>query len=441
MQASGLKSSVIIIIGEGWSGLAAAASLTSRGFKPTVLEAAPQTGGRARSLENMNQQLDNGQHIMLGAYTSMLELLHLLNINPEDVLLRKRLDLKIDYLNKKGLHLKCSSLFSPLHMLTALLSTQGLSWREKGSVIQCWLNISIRRFRCQPDISVQQYLTRHGQSIRLIELFWQPLCLGALNTPITQASMQVFMTVLKRSFTGSRAFSDMLLPSTVLGNVIPAPATEYITRHGGQVKTGERVHEISIDNNACHVATSKGGYRASTLIMATPARQTAALLSCHTDFTKLGNNLRALGQQPITTLYIQYPESVYIDGDMHGLCGTTTQWLVDRRSCGQPGLIAAVISATGPHMDMDKATLTNTILSEVQQVFPHWPQPEDSFLVREKQATFSCTVDINKIRPQTGHIGHNIWLAGDYLATGLPATLEGAVASGLQCARLIMQNA
>jgi uncharacterized protein with NAD-binding domain and iron-sulfur cluster len=123
---------------------------------------------------------------------------------------------------------------------------------------------------------------------------------------------------------------------------------------------------------------------------------------------------------------------------MLGLCDGIGQWFIDRRTCGQPGLIAAVISADGAHMLMDKETLTQQVLEETRKIFPHWPSPKSTWLIREKKASFSCTPDTNRLRPKGGQIGQNIWLAGDFVDTGLPATLEGAVSSGLQCARQII---
>jgi len=434
------QSPVIIIAGGGWSGLATAVKLISEGYKVRLIEASPDLGGRARTVTTNNMQLDNGQHILLGAYANTLKLTKLLNLNESDLFSRKSLDLKIQD-KHNCFHIKAASLPNPLHMLSALMFAKGISVKEKILISQCWLFMLAKRFKIKQDISVLNYLKQHKQTNNLIKFFWEPLCIGALNTQTNKASIQVFLAVLKYSFTQKSSHSDILLPKKCLDDLLPAPAKEFINNNGGQVSTGVRLLEIQTNNQMIHnIKTSENHLQCEHLVLATPYQQTLKLLSAIPEQSTLVSKLQKLNAEPISTLYLQYPETVAINNDMIGLVDTMTQWLIDRKSCGQPGLIAAVISASGTHSDMDKQTLTKMIISEIKTLFPDWPEPISTKLIREKHATFSCHTEINHLRPISGNIGQNIWLAGDYTDTGLPATIEGAVSSGLECASKLIDT-
>jgi squalene-associated FAD-dependent desaturase len=433
------NTSEITVVGAGWAGLAASTLLANYGYKVNLIEAAQQAGGRARSVRMDGMNLDNGQHIMLGAYRELRGLLKILDLAESDIFIRTRLNLEMHCIHGAGLQITAGKLFSPLHMLSALLGAKGLSLTEKWKVSRCWMTLIRSGFKLDQDMPVVNFLQQHHQSTRLQKLFWRPVCIAALNTDIDKASMQIFLNVLKRSFTGSRSNSDMLLPRAGLDKVLPGPASEFIRQRGGTVRTGERLLKINTGpNSVTSIETSKGNYPVSRLILATPYQQTCKLLAHLGRFSAITKALLTFADEPITTLYMQFPQSIQLDGYMLGLCDGISQWFVDRRSCGQPGLIAAVISADGAHMQMDKETLTRNVLDETAKIFPHWPGPLSTRLIREKKASFSCTPAANRLRPKAGHIGQNIWLAGDFVDTELPATLEGAVSSGLQCARQII---
>jgi len=123
-----------------------------------------------------------------------------------------------------------------------------------------------------------------------------------------------------------------------------------------------------------------------------------------------------------------------------GMLDGTAQWAFDRRVCGQPGLMAVVISASGPHMAMGNEALIERVAGELAQLNPHWAEVEDAMVIREKRATFACKVGVNTLRPPTATAVHGCWLAGDFVDTGYPATLEGAIRSGLKCAHGILQE-
>lgn len=429
----------IAIIGAGWAGLATAATLSRQGHKVLLIEAANGLGGRARSVDTPLGDVDNGQHIFIGAYQQLLELIQYLNIPESSLFIRTKLNLSILSLADKPLLITARQQPSPWHLLSALLSAQGLSLPEKWRIIRCWISMSVSGFDIDTDRPVADFLVQHQQSPRLIRLFWAPLCVAALNTPIEKASTKIYLNVLKNTFTGAPSNSDLLFARLSLGDLLPTPLAATIRQQGGQIRQGERLKEIILDNKQLiRIQTSKSAYTIKHLVLATPFHQTHKLLSPLPMFNSVSQALARLQHESITTLYMQFPDNIRLDSYLCGLSDGITQWYIDRRCCGQAGMIAAVISANGQHTTMDKASLTRAIIEETRQLFPTWPAPLATFMIREKRATFSCTPNIDTIRPEPGHIGSNIWLAGDYLDTGLPATLEGAIVSGVQCANKIL---
>lgn len=430
----------VTIAGGGWAGLAAAIELCQHGIPVTLLEAGRQLGGRARCVAFDAERIDNGQHLMIGAYRETLRLLTLIHAPHPPPVVRRRLQLRL-HTPAEEFFLATPGLPAPLHLLAALLTTRGVGAHERRSALRFCAALSWRRFRLAQDISLAQLLAQHRQTSRLIECLWEPLCLATMNTPLNEASAQVFLAVLRDAFARRRADSDVLFAATDLGHFFPAAALEYIEQHGGRVILGERVNELRIADNAIEaVATAHQLHTVHHLVLATPAYATARLLAPHAPLHTIAHKLEQFNYEPICTLYLRYPAHVTLNTDMVGFTGTLIQWLIDRTHCDQPGLMAAVISARGAHMDLSNEELTQRVRDEIAQRYPAWPAPYHSMVIREKRATFACRVGINDLRPANTTPVRGLWLAGDYTATGYPATLEGAVRSGVECARQILAH-
>ncbi|MBI3776817.1 MAG: FAD-dependent oxidoreductase, partial [Gammaproteobacteria bacterium] len=424
----------VTIVGGGWAGLATAIELCQNGVPVTLIEAARQLGGRARCLAFDAERVDNGQHLMIGAYRETLRLLTLVHA-PAPV--RRRLQLRM-HTSAAEFSLTAPNLPAPLHLISALLSARGINAQERRGALRFCVALAWRRFQLAQDISLVQLLARHRQSPRLIECLWEPLCLATLNTPLNEASAQVFLAVLRDAFARRRADSDVLFAATDLGQTFPAPALEFIEQHGGRVVLGERITELRIANDTIAAVVSAQQLHASQhVVLATPAYATARLLAPHAPLQIIARNLEQLNYEPICTVYLRYPAHVTLHTGMVGFTGTLTQWLVDRAHCDQPGLMAAVISARGTHMELSNDELIQRVRDEIAQRYPAWPTHYSSMVIREKRATFACRVGINTLRPANTTPVRGLWLAGDYTATGYPATLEGAVRSGVDCARQI----
>lgn len=430
----------VVIVGGGWAGLAAAVLLIKNNISVTLLEASRQLGGRARLIQFGDNRLDNGQHIMLGAYKSMLQILKDINVDEEQVLKRLPLDLKLLDKNKTCFHLRTGNLPAPVHLLTGLLSARGLSLKDRITVLRAIISMRLSGFKVEPDIPLQEYLNRLGQSKKAIQYLWQPLCISILNTPLDTASSEIFLNVIRDAFFGKKSDSEMLLPINNLGACFPDPAMEYIEQNNGNIQLGSRVDSIQVSGNKITGVTSNNELlEADNVILAGAPEHTLKLISNIAALSSIAAKLENLESLPITTLYLRYPEPVSLNRDFVGFTNCHTQWLFDRdRLTGDTGILAAVVSGPGKHMQMTTAELTAVITREIADHYPLFPTPIETKLVREKRATIAATARINKYRIRNDSPVNGLWFAGDYTDTGYPSTLEGAIRSGQNCAQSII---
>ncbi len=433
------NSDAVVIVGGGWAGLAAAISLCKMGKQVELYESAKQTGGRARCAPFDSDKVDNGQHLMIGAYHCMQQLMSDIGLDTSQLFARYPVDLQLYEADGKFTRFASSHLPAPFHLVGGLFRSKGISLTEYISIMRFMLKYRAHNFILNKDKTVSELISEQPQSI--IKKLWEPLCIAALNTPIQQASANIFLQVLKESFMQDSKDSDLLIPATDLGSLFPQPAIDFIEQHGGKVHLGRRVTALGVNKNKIeHIVIDGEQYPLKNLILATPLQQTFKLLDGHDALSNIASRLVRIKTQPICTVYLRYPPHIRLDFPMIGMLDTTTQWVFDRRVCGQAGIMAVVISADGPHMQLDKQTLAQLVSDELARLFPDWPEPLESLVIREKRATFSADVDINDLRPRYRTSIDNLWLAGDYTATGYPATLEGAMRSGVQCAEMLLQQ-
>lgn len=412
------------VIGAGYAGLAAAVELAAAGRRVEVFETSRVLGGRARTTHIEGFTVDNGQHILVGAYTETLRLMRAVGADP-DVLL-KRTPLRFEFPGE--FLMRAPHLPAPLHTAFALLLARGLDWREKRAAIGLMQGLKADKFRVEPDITVTAWLERNKTPSRQRRLLWEPLCIAALNTPAERASAQVLANVLRDSLAGSRAASDMLLPQVDLTALFPEPAAAFIAQRGGAVHAGHRVASLRSEADGWRI--DDAGPFAQVVVAVAPYH--------------LGNLVPELAPQvehfdwePIVTSYFSYPDWVRLPQPMLGVDAGLAQWLFDRgQLCGQDGLIAAVISARGRHLDLPTAELERGIHQEIARLVAELPAPLAVQTITEKRATFACVPNLQRPPARTALPG--LWLAGDYVAGDYPATLEGAVRSGVAAARGIL---
>jgi squalene-associated FAD-dependent desaturase len=421
----------VAVVGAGWAGMAAAVTLAERGARVVVFEAARQLGGRARRVTIDGAEVDNGQHILVGAYTETLRLMRSVGADPEALLLRLPLELR----TVTGFRLKAAPLPAPLHLAVGLLAARGLAFSDRLRAARFIGRLRRDRFRLPKDDSVAALLAEHGQTAPLRELLWEPLCVSALNTPADHASAQVFANVLRDTLGGARPASDLLLPRTDLTALFPEPAARFVMARGGEVRLGAPAR--ALDARADGVILDADAQPFDRAIVACGPQHASVLLAPDARLVGVANAIGALEHEPIYTVYLQYPDAVSLPFAMLGFTGGLLQWAFDRGALsGHRGLIAGVLSASGRHEALTHPDLGAAIHSELAAALPHLPAPRWKRVIAEKRATFSCSPRL--VRPSNRTPVDAIVLAGDYVESDYPATLEGAVRSGVAAARLAL---
>jgi squalene-associated FAD-dependent desaturase len=413
------------VVGAGWSGCAAAMELARKGVQVTLFESARTLGGRARAVEVQGRTLDNGQHIMLGAYRETLRLMARAGVAEKDAFLS--LPLQMRYPPGQGMDFVAPRLPAPFHLAVALLRAKGLEREDKLALARFstsarWMGWTLHR-----DCSVLELMERFDQTPRLYQLMWRPLCLAALNTAPEQASAKVFLAVLRDSLGARRRASDMLVPRPDLGALFPDAAARYVEARGGKVETGRKVAAIARADGAWTV----DGERFDMAIVATPAPVAAALLAPH------GIDIPAFDYEPIATVYLQYGPALRLALPFYalvdnGAAGDWGQFVFDRGQLdpAQAGLLSVVISAQREAAALDQDALAALVAGQLARALGNdaLARPAWRRVITEKRATFACTPDLERPAVATGLAG--LALAGDYTAGEYPATLEGAVRSG-----------
>lgn len=415
----------VAVVGGGWAGCAAALTLAEAGVAVTLYEASRTLGGRARAVELEGQRLDNGQHILLGAYEQTLQLIA--RLRPADGL--GRLPLTLD--QPPDFSLACPRLPAPLHLLVGLLGARGLGWGEKLAAAR-WAHAVLGNTDTPDQLTVSQITASQPEKLRA--LLWHPLCVSALNTPPDIASARVFCNVIRAAFGGRNRHSDLLLPRRDLTALFPAPAAARLVELGGSVRLACRVTSLDAAADAVTLNTRDDAAVYSHVILAVAPQHLPALAAQVPALEPVARSVAAYAYQPIATAYFQYAPDFRLPKPLYALADGPAQFVFDRgQSHGQPGLLAFVASAAAelPADWMDQAA------AQLQRVVrpgaPLWRKG-----IVEKQATYACVPGMVRPAVRTAH--PRIFLAGDYTAGPHPATLESATRSGVQSAGALLEQ-
>ncbi|GGY28410.1 hydroxysqualene dehydroxylase HpnE [Paludibacterium paludis] len=415
----------VAIVGAGWSGLACAVELAGSA-DVTLFEAGREAGGRARRVETASRFLDNGQHILIGAYRDTLALMRKVGADPETLFERTSLR----WYRPRGLRMWCPPLPAPLHLLAGLVLARGIGWKDKYLLARALTRLKLAGWRLDEDMPVSRWLARERQSDTLCRLFWHPLVLSAMNTPVDIASAQILANVLRDSLGGERGDSDLLLPRSDLSELFPLPACAWLGGQGVRLRFGERVAGIAGDAGNWRI----GDETFDAVVLAVAPYHLDGLV----DDEGLLSAVKAFDYCPIYTVYLQFPVPVNLPVSM---CGVRdgAHWLFDRDLLtGETGMVAAVISAPREDEVADRDVLVRRLVQEVREIDPALPEPERYRIIVEKRATFAARVGL--ARPATRFGLHSMYLAGDWVASDYPATLEGAVRSGISAARALLHD-
>lgn len=428
------------VIGAGWAGAAAAWQLHKHGHHAIVFEAAHQAGGRARSYysKNLDTNIDNGQHILLGAYKATLSLMQELGLDLDRCFYRFDLDI---YSADQSFRFKTAPLPAPFHLLGPLLSAKGLSFQDKLALVRLHYSLQRQGWKTQPDLTVLQLLQQTKQPALLIQKLWHPLCIAALNTPIETACAQLFANVLHDSLGGSRAATQMLIPLNTMTDLWVTTALKHAETHYGHV-----VRQITKTSIGYEI----DGHALDAVIVATNSP------SCHKILQNLDKDKQNLGFvesiphlsfNPIATLYLRpthawnnpYP-MLMLEEDMNSLAAG--QWVFNHAALPGSTLghtIAVTISYANRLAGASKEQITAAIIEQIQQQCSV-PMPSiiASELITEKRATFIAKPGLQ--RPTLNTPWPRVVLAGDWVQNPYPAVLEGAVRSGISAAKAVIES-
>jgi len=398
----------VAVVGAGYAGMAAAVTLAARGVPVTVFESGPVPGGRARRVISQGNELDNGQHILVGAYTELFRLMRTVGV-PHDAVLRVPLEIRY----AKDFRFRALWFPPPLGLLAGLLTARGAPFSESMGAARFMAAMRKCGFQLEKDIPVQQLLASNRQDGKIGHFLWRPLCVSALNTPPEQASANIFLAALRDTLNGEADASDLLLPRVDLSKLFPEPAAEFVSRNGGEIRLRSPVEDIQeLKRQFKSVIVAVGPHQLKSLLPDIPL-----------DYT----------YQPIYTCYLQYPEGVKLPFPMVGLADGLVQWVFDRGTLlGEKGRLACVISAQGDHQQMSMDEVAGRCHQELKTALG-LPAPQWSRVIAEKRATITCAVGLKRPSIETS----GVFLAGDYTDPEYPPTLEAAVRSGVRAARAI----
>jgi squalene-associated FAD-dependent desaturase len=437
----------IIVIGGGFAGLSAAVRLARDGARVLVLEARSRLGGRATSFPDATTGdiVDNGQHVLLGCYADTLAFLREIGSEPHLLKQRGLAAVMIDRAGRRS-KFECPPLPPPLHLVAGVFDWDVLSWSDRWSVLRMGGPIRIarrqmggdlRRLAASPDESVESWLIRNGQTDRLREMLWNPLALAALNQSPSEAAAPYFARVLAEMFGGEASAASVALPARPLNELYAEPAREYIERHQGTVRTGSSARVRLAPGQLPTVHSGADEWSPAAVVVAVPWFALPDTLEGATEpIEQVLSAARKTAASPIVTVNLWFDRPV-LEEPFVGLPGRTMQWVFDKRFAwgGATSHLSLVSSGALPVLQQTNPELVAAAITEVVEALPSARDARlrHSSVIREPRATFSLSPG-QPARPSIRTPVRGLVLAGDWIDTGLPATIEGAVRSGHQAA-------
>ena len=441
----------VAVVGGGVAGLAAASALAEAGRRVLVVEARGQLGGRATAFVDRvtGELVDNGQHVLFGCYHETFRLLR--RVGAEDNV-RVQHGLSVPYLDANGARsvLRCPPLPSPFHLLAAIFEWDALSWSERFSVLRIAPALMRARgaarsrgSRLEADETVTDWLTRYDQRGRVREWLWEPLAVAALNQAPAEAAAAPFVRVLGLLFGSDPNDAAIALPRTPLHEMYALPAQRYIEGRGGEV----RLHALARVRASNHRVTGieVRGERIDVprVIAAVPWFALGTLFTDDTALlTPLVDTASRMHSKPIVTVNLWYDRAVMED-EFVGLPGRSMQWVFDkRRAFGERAShLSLVASGADDLVSLDTDTLVTRAAREVADAIPGAREAvlRRGTVIREKHATFSLAPG-EPARPPVVTPVSGLFLAGDWIDTGLPGTIESAAVAGHMAASALLRD-
>ena len=429
------------VVGAGWAGCAAAAELAAAGVAVTLFEAAAELGGRGRrvalELAGVEHTLDNGQHLMIGAYSAIAEVLATVGVDIDRVVERRPFELRYP----DGFGIRTRQLPAPWHLLAALLGARRLAWSDRLALARFLHALKAGGWQVRPERAAAGWLAAHGQSATLVARLWRPLCIAALTTPLTEASARMFATVLRDSLGAESAASMLWLPRSDLSALLPEAVERFVAARGGAVRRGVRVDGIGPAEAGFRLDPGLG--RFDTVVYAAPPGQLGRIaLAFAPALEDALEIIRDFAYQPICTVYLKYDVDVPLPHGFSALLDDAQQraygqWVFDRGALdpANRGVAAVVVSASGAHDDEPLPALCAAVARQLTRELG-FPEPRAARAIVEKRATLAARPGL--ARPPNATRVPGLVLAGDWTHGDYPSTLESAVRSGRTAARLLL---
>ena len=442
----------VAIIGGGLSGLATAVGLAQHGANIVLLEQAPKLGGRCYSYvdNTTGDVVDNGQHLLVGAYHHTLRYLDIIGTRPH-LRAEKKLRLPLHHPDKGFASFEVSPLPRPLHLTAGMLKFKLLTLNERRQL----LNVGVALQKLHPAAeeqlartSVDEWLTLLRQSGNAKNCLWYPLAISVMNEVPHKASALLFARSLRSTFLGTTSDARILVPTIGQTELYVDPALNHFSRHRVSVRTNTQVTSVLLDGKRAAGVELNGGKRilCGCVVSAVPYYAVAGMLPPAFRNEAPFAHLRQFQSSPIVSLHLWFDKE-FMTMDYVGLIGKNNQWLFNRRrivsAAGTPtSYLTSVISGAHTHVEWTKQRLVTCAVQEIREIFPEAEGARllHALVVKEKRATFSPTNEIEPLRPSAQTDVGNFFLAGDWTATGLPATIEGAIMSGFTAARHVLER-
>lgn len=441
----------VIVIGAGCAGLAAATALAEQGARVVVLEARRQLGGRSTAFDHREtgERVDNGQHVLLGCYRETRAYLGRLDAS-DLVAFQPRLSFTSVDRQRRLSTLSCPPWRPPLNLIGGLARWPALSWRDRKSALGLAGPLRAARravaegsdaLPCLEGESVLRWLLRHGQSRRLIDMLWEPLAIAALNQPVDVAEAVTFVRILGHVFTDDPADASIGVPTCPLDEVFGTPARAYLAARGGQIRTDALARVVLAGDRVGYVDVRGTSLRAGAFVLATPWHGLEGALRGSEGGALAGilEAERRRRSSSIVSVHL-WLERAALPAPFVGLPGRTFHWIFDKRSAFEHGATHMTLVASGADhvLRQTNEELGALALEEVYDALPELRRARVLHVrvVREPNATFSLAPGEP---PRPGNVTpvRDLWLAGDWTDTGLPATIEGAILSGHRAAAAI----
>lgn len=418
-----------LIIGAGFSGLSAAVKLSEKGFNIKILEASPKPGGRAYSFvdKETGSTIDNGQHILMGCYRYTLDFLKIIKASNK-ILIQDKLKVVFVKEGFKIFNLESAFGFYPINLAIGILLYKALTFSERISVIKLFIKLFFINSNNISELSVRKWLENEGQNENTQKCLWEIIAVGALNTNLESASAKIFADILKEIFLRGNFNTKIIIPAEGLTEMYCNQAIDFIKTRNGEINFSEEVLGFNIKNdNIISVKTDKNIYENFDYVISTIPPFALERIS-----TESVNNL-SVKYSSILTVHIWLKEN-NLKEKFYGFIDSTIHWVFNHKEH-----ITIVVSDADKLIEKSKEELFEITIKELDEYLSIKKENISTYkIIKEKRATFVPSKEFLNIRPTHETKIKNLILAGDWVQTGLPSTIESAVKSGYMAAEKVV---